>query len=1084
MPDKSFNLGIKYKLYLALLVINGLTIMIGALAWSTSNNTLEAMTFVTENVIPITNSVEKIIVNSAELSGLVPKLIFVENNEELEENYQLVQKTLSSQKLILKELSGILNAQVIQGDQEPLLNLINEIEKLRADLNNNLVRFIDNLERKLTLQKIQRTNLQNLGKAHSQFILEAAPVSDNAQFELIIGLEDEAASTELLNTQAETLSSSLELKAAGNLLVGILETAIHYKEIEGIAPLEERFIATLSRVKAHSSELSLKGSSSRNILDAMSTMESIGNGQKNVFQAQTEFLKIDEALKAQLKNIEAIIQGINVSTNKLGFITKANVQTINNTAQESIDKSVYLNILIVFSSIIFTVLLSWLYIGRRILNRIDHLKTAMVSLADKEYQFVIKHTGSTDELGQMTRTLIGFREKLIENELLTIDLQETTKEAEKSKRNLEVILNATGDGIYALDSDGKTTIANPAAVRMLGYSMDEMVGQSQHDLIHHSYANGDHYPEDKCPILKTIREGIPQFVEDETFWRKDGSSFLVAYHSRPIFDEEGSPQGAVVSFQDITDRKEKEKLLRKAKKQAELASHAKSEFLANMSHELRTPLNSIIGMSNMLVDDLPKGEHFEMSVTVNKAALSLLEIVNDILDISKIEAGSIVLEKIGFDLRNVAASVVETLAPMASSKGIWLKFKYDKEDIPYVVGDPLRVSRILTNLIGNAIKYTIEGGVQFNIDYSYLDDENIEVYCSVMDTGIGIPEDKQQEIFEKFTQADETTTRKFGGTGLGLAITKELVELMGGEINLESVEGKGSTFSVKIPFEITDNIYEDQKTEEVINSCKNENALSLDQINVLVADDHDLNRILIKKLLSKYGVKSFTVVEDGKQAVEEYQKNKYDLILMDCHMPEMNGYQATTAIRELEKDGGLYTPILALTADAMAGTREKCLQVGMDDYVSKPIDSIVLQNILGKWFKFPPEEAEEKAEPEVNDFDEGATVDFSLLNEYADTDQDKKDFCEIFFTQSEIILRKLHDICSEGESEEWTELSHKLKGGAGMIGAFKLRDYASQSQALENATKKERDIILFRMLETYQETKKILEDSYGGSSVE
>ncbi len=1078
MPDASFNLGIKHKLYLALLVINGLTMVIGGLAWNTSQTTLQAMDFVAQDVMPITDSVEEIIVNSAELSGLVPKLIFVRNDEELKENYQSVQKTLTSQQSILKNLSAILDAQITKEDQGSLLSLIGEIENLRAALNNKLVRFVENLEYKLSLQKNQMANLKTIGNTHSNFILEAAPVSDNAQFELIIGLEDEAATTEQLTVQAETLSSSLELKAEGNLLVGILETTIHYKEIAGIAPLKERFIATLSRVKTHLSELNMKGDVSRNISDAVATMEALGQGENNVFQTQTKFLETDVTLKNELQNIEALIREINISTNQLGLITKENVQIINHTAQDTINNNVYLNIIIVFSSIVFTVLLSWLYIGKRILSRIDHLKTAMINLANKEYQFVIKGMDNKDELGQMTRALIGFREKLIENEMLTIDLKETTKDAEKSKKDFEVILNATGDGIYALDAQGHAVLINPAAVRMLGYSKEDMVGQSPHALIHHSHANGESYPQEECPILRTIREGVPQFVEDETFWRKDGEGISVAYHSRPIFDEEGNPQGTVVSFQDITERKEKERLLKLAKKQAEHANHAKSEFLANMSHELRTPLNSIIGMSNMLVDDLPQGEGHDMSVTVNKAALSLLEIVNDILDISKIESGNIILEEIGFDLRDVAASVVETLAPIASGKGIWLNFKYDKEDIPYVVGDPLRVSRILTNLIGNAIKYTLDGGVQLNIDYSYLDDDNIMLTCSIRDTGIGISADKQDTIFEKFTQADETTTRKFGGTGLGLAITKELVEMMRGEINVESTEGEGSTFWIKIPFEITDKVHQSQQTKSVINSCQDEDALFLDQINVLVADDHDLNRVLIKKLLSRYGIKSFTIVENGLLAVEEYKKNEYDLVLMDCHMPEMNGYQATTEIRKYEESSSRRTPILALTADAMAGTREKCLQVGMDDYLTKPIDAAALQNILGAWFNFPVEESEQNAVDDLNDFEEDALVDLSLLDDYADTPHDKKEFCDIFFSQSELILRQLHDICSEGENEEWVELSHKLKGGAGMIGAFRLRDYASQAQELADVPKKERDIVLCKIIEAYQQTKEMLESSY------
>lgn len=523
--------------------------------------------------------------------------------------------------------------------------------------------------------------------------------------------------------------------------------------------------------------------------------------------------------------------------------------------------------------------------------------------------------------------------------------------------------------------------------------------------------------------------------------------------------------------------------LKEEKEKADRANHAKSEFLANMSHELRTPLNSIMGISQMLVEDSEEdSEERDMVRTVHKSATSLLCIVNDILDLSKIEAGEIILEKIGFDFKEVVSGVVEALAPIASEKGIWLNYIYERDNVPFMIGDPTRLSRVLTNLVGNAVKYTKEGCVEIHTNFRMLDDEMMELHCSVNDTGIGIPKDKLFIIFDKFSQADESTTRKYGGTGLGLAITKELVEMMDGDVGVKSEEGKGSTFWFKIPFKITkelQGVAVEQAKQEASSSDGDVEKIKAADAKLLVAEDHELNQSFIKKLLSRMGFDNYQLVVNGAEALQAYKDNDYDLILMDCHMPEMNGYQVTGAIREIEqgdKTAG-HIPIVALTADAMRGTREKCLDAGMDDYVSKPIDSDAFKTVLSQWFVLSGKRKAAYFETKDNDNQDHADLlDMSALEDYADTLEEMQHFYEMFVKNADEGIKHLEEQCTDGENEEWVDVAHKMKGSAGMLGAVKLEALCAKAQGMADSSAKDRKAILKDIKAVYQQTQQLLSD--------
>ena len=532
-----------------------------------------------------------------------------------------------------------------------------------------------------------------------------------------------------------------------------------------------------------------------------------------------------------------------------------------------------------------------------------------------------------------------------------------------------------------------------------------------------------------------------------------------------------------------------------ASKKAERANQAKSDFLANMSHELRTPLNSIIGLARILVEDSALGtEERDMIENIHKSAINLVDIVNDVLDISKIESGNIVLEEIGFDFTETVANVIDTMAPIASQKGISLQCHYNNKNLPFVLGDPLRVSRILTNLVSNAIKYTNKEkeekfsvseqsvhnekeGVNVKINSNVKEDGSLAIHCEVIDTGIGIAEDKLETIFDKFSQADVSTTRKYGGTGLGLAITKDLVEMMGGTIGVKSKLGEGSNFWFSIPFKVTDCVDEfvrDSGAGDIQRSTEDA-YLEVDKAKVLVAEDHLLNQDFIARLLRRMGFCGVEIVEDGELAVQAFDEKHFDLVLIDCHMPQKNGYEATADIRKSTKEKASTLPIVALTADAMRGTRERCLNAGMTDYVSKPIDSKELKKVLAQWVIFPEQEQQEKEGGKKQSAETPA--DLSLLEEYAETPEEIKNFIDVFVVQSHESLEILKENCIEGPCQEWVEAAHKLKGGAGMVGAQALHKVCEDAQNMNEASAEEREAVLQELLGSYANVEKFLEEA-------
>jgi len=504
------------------------------------------------------------------------------------------------------------------------------------------------------------------------------------------------------------------------------------------------------------------------------------------------------------------------------------------------------------------------------------------------------------------------------------------EELRQAKDEWELTFNSVPDLIAILNDRHQVVRVNRAMAERLGREPEECMGMPCYEAVH-----GSNLPPEFCPHTKTMNDGGEHKVEVSE--ERLGGDYLVS--TTPLLDLQGHLTGTVHVARDITERKRAEEELRRAKEAAEASTLAKSQFLANMSHELRTPMTGVIGMLDLVLSGNIEAEQKEFIEIAQKSASSLVRILNDILDLTKIEAGKFAIEEKAFSLRECVEDTVSLLLPSALSKGLDLNFTV-ADDVPEIlVADHLRLGQVLTNLVGNAVKFTEKGQVEIRVTAdSRAADGKGEVTFTVADTGVGIPDGKKHLLFQVFSQVDDSHSRIYGGTGLGLAISKEIVERMGGTITFTSEEGKGSTFSCTIPLgeaheaERID-IVASVKTPLEGEAPRAETAIP----HLLVAEDDSTIRQVLGLMLQR---SNFTVnfAESGQEAVDIWENGQFDLILMDVQMPGMNGFEATAAIREKERTRGGHTPIIAMTAHALKEDEERCFAAGMDYYISKPID--------------------------------------------------------------------------------------------------------------------------------------------------
>jgi PAS domain S-box-containing protein len=540
------------------------------------------------------------------------------------------------------------------------------------------------------------------------------------------------------------------------------------------------------------------------------------------------------------------------------------------------------------------------------------------------------------------------------------------KRIQESEERLRSILENAVDGIITINDSGLLESFNPAAESLFGYSAGEIIGQNIKMLMpepyhseHDSYLSNYRNTGDK-KIIGIGREVVAR--------RKDGSTFPIDLGISETQTSEGRMFTGIV--RDITARKAIEEKLNLALQAAESSSEAKASFLANMSHEIRTPMSGVIGMAEILVETKLSDDQLEIVQTIRDSGHSLLIIINDILDISKIEAGMLSLERIEMSLADTVESAVSALSVVAAAADIKLVTSIESELPAKVLGDPVRLRQVLFNLLGNAIKFSNNGSeVTTRVELLKVFEQAnaLEVCISVSDQGIGMSKEAQKTLFDAFTQAEVSTTRKYGGTGLGLSICQRLVEMMGGSIDVKSEMGKGTTFSINLVFkvatetmeraesagiaspqvQINDGVENAEKTEVSVPSV--EEALSQGRL-ILVAEDNVVNQKVIGRQLAMLGYQC-EIASDGKEALVMWQEKPYGIVLSDCHMPKMDGYDLARAIRQEEADKGKgRIPIVAFTANAAQREEAgRCKAAGMDDYLAKPVAIKDLGVMLQKW---------------------------------------------------------------------------------------------------------------------------------------
>ncbi|HZS10101.1 MAG TPA: PAS domain S-box protein [Blastocatellia bacterium] len=527
---------------------------------------------------------------------------------------------------------------------------------------------------------------------------------------------------------------------------------------------------------------------------------------------------------------------------------------------------------------------------------------------------------------------------------IVIDRQRADEAIRKSEECFRNAMQYATIGMAIVAPDGRWLKVNHSLCEITGYAEQELLNLTFQDITH-----PDDLEADLSYVRRLLAGEIRTYQMEKRYFRKTGEVVWILLSVSLVRDAEGQPLHFISQIQDITARRQAEVTLRQAKEAAEAASRAKSEFLANMSHEIRTPMNGIIGMTGLLLDTDLTAEQGDYARTVKGCATSLLTVINDILDFSRVEAGRLGLDPIEFDLRESLGEMLKPLALGAHQKGIGLAHHVAPEVPDVVSGDLVRIRQILTNLVGNAVKFTERGGVTVSVSMEEMSGTEVCLHFAVSDTGIGIPPERQQAIFDSFSQADGSTTRRYGGTGLGLTIAKKLVEMMGGRIRVESREGEGSTFHFTLRLG-----REQQRvpgmSEPQVTGPKSGNSSSGGQraLRILLAEDNPVNQQLARRLIERLG-HTVTTVNNGHEAAAAHLTGSFDLTLMDVQMPEMDGLEATAAIRGRERITHTHTPIIALTAHAMQGDREKCLEAGMDDYLSKPIDPDELEQMIEEW---------------------------------------------------------------------------------------------------------------------------------------
>ena len=786
-------------------------------------------------------------------------------------------------------------------------------------------------------------------------------------------------------------------------------------------------------------------------------------------------------------------------------------------------------------------------------------------------------------------------------------MHDAEAEIEKSRQFLQRITDAMGEGVYALDNEGLLTFMNREAEIMLGWTQTELLGKRMHDVIHSVRPDGSLISFENCPISLAMRNTGIYRSNEEFFINRQGDIFPVAMVSSLLNTEEGTI-GSVAVFRDIREETDLQNALKNARDEALEASRLKSEFLSTMSHEIRTPMNGVIGMADLLLDTPLDNQQLEFAGIIKDSANSLLGIINDILDFSKIEAGKLEIDPTDFAIRPVVEGGLELLASKAREKRLLLSSSIDPAIPDYVVGDAGRIRQILINLISNAIKFSAAGEVSVRCTLKDQTENTLLVRFEVQDYGIGMSQETTAKLFQPFTQADGSVSRKYGGTGLGLSICRRLVELMDGNIGVESELGKGSNFWFEIPFSASQQVSDHHMAREFSGlgmlvivaseaqkmSLRNQleywgvsvftaphfeeaaalvkNELSIEAViidedlanlqdsqekqlgasnfpnlkkillsnqsysksevidlgydaallrpvrqsalfdalmlvferrkedrpvtterrqmadklpivkpqneahhRILLVEDNIVNQKVAIRMLNKLGY-SADVAEHGQEALEALKKTAYALILMDCQMPVMDGFETTENIRKLEDSTNRNIPIIAMTANAMLGDEQRCLAAGMDDYLTKPINAKELEQKIKNWLTL---NSSASLSPNSVDASESKLIDMDRLRDLFGNENDViRELLTVFFSTTRPLLDKLELGIAEKSFDEIKKIGHQIGGSAGNLGMTTLHELGKRAeQAAANQDIEQSSAIHAAMVECLTQLQQFIQEN-------
>ena len=626
--------------------------------------------------------------------------------------------------------------------------------------------------------------------------------------------------------------------------------------------------------------------------------------------------------------------------------------------------------------------------------------------------------------------IVGLRRRVSQQ---TQDLREQLDRERALEAQYRELVATANDLVVICDADARVTSINEAGQRITGQSAELAIGRPLRDLV----AAADRPRLDR--ELSTALSARTGATLEVSIASASDVVVTLELDVRPIY-RRSRPAGLQAIGRDVTARKRAESDLAHARDAAEAASRAKSEFMANISHEVRTPLNGIIGMTELALASPMAEEPRQYLNLVRSSADSLLHIINDILDFSKVEAGHLQFDTAPFDLSDRLTATLEPLGVTARGKGLSFDVHVASTLPPVLVGDAGRFGQVLVNLVGNAVKFTSDGGVRVDVEHAPSrpgDPPNmVRVRASVRDTGIGIPADKHALIFEAFTQADGSTSRRFGGTGLGLSIAAKIVKRMGGTLQVTSAPGEGSAFTLVMPFERGSRVdLAAPSSDGLSRLLGHANAALLPggrtaqtprPLRVLLVEDNPVNQRLAHEILRRRGHR-VTVAENGREALDRLSEATFDIVLMDVQMPEMNGLDATGAIRAGEQATGRHLPIVAMTAHAMAGDRERCLAAGMDEYLTKPIRAEALISHVERFAMGAQPISSAAPSPAFNFDDTLQRVDgdLDLLAEIA----------ELFLAEAPAMLADITAAVAAGDALEVSRTAHRLKGSILTFGA-------------------------------------------------